>query len=119
MANVIGSGTIQGQTDITLRREGNVIKIQGEVEYRLLDKYDFAKGEGTEDEKLPQGWLAFNPNLRRSHIQELEKAGGVTPFEVTSIPWRKTITGTLNIDENGNIIEATGRPPKFEWGDTK
>jgi hypothetical protein len=46
MGGAIGSGTIQGQTEITLRREGNVIKIQGEVEYRLHDTYDFAKGKG-------------------------------------------------------------------------
>jgi hypothetical protein len=53
MGGAIGSGTIKGQTEITLRREGNVIKIQGKVEYRLHDTYDFAKGKGGEDQLIP------------------------------------------------------------------
>jgi hypothetical protein len=117
MANAIGSGTIEGVTDITLTRKGNTIEIDGQVEYRLRDRYDFAKGKGTEDERLPQGWLALNPNLRRSHIQKLEDAGGVMPFDVTSTPWRKTISGVLNVDNNGDIIKSGGQITKFQWRD--
>jgi hypothetical protein len=57
MGAAIGSGAIQGQTDITLRREGNVIKIQGEVEHSLHDVYDYALGKDGTDQRLPHGIL--------------------------------------------------------------
>jgi hypothetical protein len=119
MGGAIGSGTIKGQTDITLRREGNVIKIQGEVEYRLHDTYDFAKGKGGKDGWLPHGLVGGKWDLHRSDIIRLEEAQGVTPFEVTSTPWRREVHGILHLDEQGKIINNAYQRPIFSWKDIK
>jgi hypothetical protein len=39
------------------------------------------------------------------------------PFDVTSTPWRKTISGVLNVDNNGDIIKSGGQITKFQWRD--
>jgi hypothetical protein len=119
MGSAIGGGTIKGQTDITLRREGNVIKIQGEVEHRLHDVYDYALGKDGTDQRLPHGILGGKWDLHRSHVQKLEDAGGVAPFEVTSTPWRKEVHGILHLDDNGKIINNGDQRPVFSWKDIR
>ncbi len=88
------------------------------MEYRLYDKYDFAFGKGGGDQPIPQLALGGKRGYR-SDMQKLEEAQGVTPFEVTSTPWRKEVHGILHLDEQGKIINNAYQRPTFSWKDIK
>ena len=76
------------------------------------------KERGGEDQHIPHLLLGGKWGYR-SDIIRLEEAQGVTPFEVTSTPWRKEVHGTLYLDDGGKIINNGEQRPIFSWKDIK
>jgi hypothetical protein len=109
VGSAVGSGTIQARMDVHLRREGDEIHMTGEVRQYLEDKYDFGftdKYGNPQNEWLPHGVPALDFTLDRARCQELENSGAVKPFEVKSGIWRRSVEGTLHVDNEATTVSS-------------
>lgn len=78
----IGGGTLQGYAvSLTLTREGDEVRIAGQIQFRVWDIYDFAEDDT----------LGF-------HL--LEQKGSAKPFEVFTEPWQLEVSGYISLNEN-------------------
>jgi hypothetical protein len=110
-SNTLGGLKVVGNGDLMLERKGNEVIVTGTVNQRGYDTYDFGK-EGRNGEWLPQGILGGDPTMTRQQITDMEKAGGAKAFEITTAPWTKVLSGSLKLDDKGNIIGS-----HFGWKD--
>lgn len=114
--NALGGLGVKGVGDLKLERRGDEVIVTGKITQSAEDRYDFSKGK-TEEEKrkyagevLPQGFVGGHFALTRGQIEQLEAAGGATPFKVSTDPWTKELVGRLKLDKDGRVIGST-----FEW----
>ena len=115
-SNALGGLSVKSVGDLKLERRGDEVIVTGKVTQSAQDRYDFSKGRTEEDKRkyagevLPQGIAGGNFNLTRGQIDQLEAAGGATPFMIVTDPWTKELVGRLKLDKNGRVIGST-----FEW----
>ena len=84
---VFGSAMLQGfANSLVLVREGDLIKITGDMTFRVNDIYDFSEGD------------MFG-------LRKLEEAGLARSFGVTTEIWRVEVEGFIKF-EDGNPIRA-------------
>jgi hypothetical protein len=83
----IGGGTLQGfANSLVLVRDGNLIRITGDLIFRVKDKYDFSEGD-------------------LLGLRALEDAGLAKGFDVLTETWRIEVEGFIRF-EDGRAIRA-------------
>lgn len=82
----IGGGTLQGFGYLILERQGDRIDVSGFIDFRVIDRYDFALGQVI-------------------GLDLLETDGPAKPFRVVTTTWRKPVEATIHL--------INGKPQPF------
>ncbi len=112
-----GGATVKGKViDGGLKRNSedkNVINVDSVVEFHAEDDYTFDNDKGWFKRRMPLPQSVYAGEvLTRKSIGKLEKIGVVSPFNIYSTPWKRRVTGTIEV-KNGKLIK------KLQWSEVK
>jgi hypothetical protein len=100
----IGQSTLGGTGSFNFRREGDRIHFEGLVDMKLVDQYDWQKGEWgvlpTPDEGFPL--VEIN---RHDDAIKLQERAGAKPFALQS-SWQRYVSGSLIARDGQLVLES-------------